>query len=130
MREACGPLLTFILQPLEYPSSAASPLIQLFVDLLKHLLHLPGRCLVELLWDKKKQKETETEEGELVILLFSYTASMIESCCFSVCSSVVGNTSPHSFFYIFNVHDNYPLWPFGMCVWGMCLWSSWTVHVL
>lgn len=41
MWETSGPLLTFILQPLEYPSSAASPLVQLFVDLFKHLLHLP-----------------------------------------------------------------------------------------
>lgn len=41
MREASGPLLTFILQPLEDPSSTASPLIQLFFDLFKHVLHLP-----------------------------------------------------------------------------------------
>lgn len=53
MWEACGPLLTLILQPLEDRSITASPFVQLFVDLIKHLLHLPRRCLVELLWDRK-----------------------------------------------------------------------------
>lgn len=60
MWESCDPLLTFILQPLEYPSPAASPLVQLFVDLLKHLLHLPWRCLVELLWDRKTERDRNT----------------------------------------------------------------------
>lgn len=51
--EARGPLLALILQALEDASPAASPLVQLFVDLLKHLLHLPGRRFVELLRDVK-----------------------------------------------------------------------------
>lgn len=52
MWEPCGPLLALILQALEDASPAASPLVQLFVDLLKHLLHLPGRRFVELLRDE------------------------------------------------------------------------------
>lgn len=56
MWKTSGPLLTFILQPLEYPPSAASSLKQLFVDLFKHSLHLPWRCLIKLLWDRKPER--------------------------------------------------------------------------
>lgn len=75
MWESCDPLLTFILQPLEYPSPAASPLVQLFVDLLKHLLHLPRRCLVELLWDRKTERDRNT--GRRV----SHASVMIPQLC-------------------------------------------------
>lgn len=48
-----GPLLALILQALEDAFPTTSPLVQLFVDLLKHLLHLPGRRFIELLRDEK-----------------------------------------------------------------------------
>lgn len=59
MWETRGPLLALILQALEDASPAASPLVQLFVDLLKHLLHLPGRRFVELLRDEKTAGERQ-----------------------------------------------------------------------
>lgn len=59
MWEPCGPLLALILQTLEDASPGASPLVQLFVDLLKHLLHLPGRRFVELLRGEKTEAEQQ-----------------------------------------------------------------------
>ena len=41
MWEACGPLLTLVLQPAELSAGPAPSLVELPVNLLKHLLHLP-----------------------------------------------------------------------------------------
>lgn len=61
--EARGPLLAFILQSLEDASPSASPLVQLFVDLLEHLLHLTRCRLVELLRDREwGERDVETQE--------------------------------------------------------------------
>lgn len=73
MREASGPLLTFVLQPLEDPGPGASALVQLSVDLFKHVLHLPRRRFVKLLLGK-----TQKGSGH-------HTDWVSESCVFSVC---------------------------------------------
>lgn len=81
MREASGPLLTLLLQPPEDPSPGASPLVQLFVDLFKHLLHLPRCCFVKLLWERRTKKKKNSS-----IHLHMDWAS--QRCGFSVCSWV------------------------------------------